>query len=122
MHIFDESIQSEEIKAILPSEVLKKYSIVYEHSYKGFENSIIFKSSNEKWGALQFDPSTKKYRLIAEAIYDSTVFYPQNLLFEAVFFNKSFSGNTTRVFINNEGRIIKKLRTTSIPGLMYLGT
>ncbi|AYZ13546.1 hypothetical protein EGY05_17075 [Chryseobacterium arthrosphaerae] len=109
LHIFDESKQSEEIKAILPSVVLKKYSIVYEHSYKGFENSVIFKSSNEKWGALQFDPSTNEYRLIAEAVYDSMAFYPQNLLFEAVFSNKSSSGNTTRVFINNEGRIIKKI-------------
>ncbi len=109
-YAFDESAPNrfEEIYRTLPDLVKRKFSIMYEHTYEGFENIFIFKSYNEKWGALKFE--NEQYHLIAENIYDSTCFYPQYGIIEAVIYHSgSYSGKTSYLFFDTEGRMVKRL-------------
>lgn len=109
-YTFDESvpIRPNEIHRTLPDHVKKKFSVMYEHTYEGFENIFIFKSFDEKWGAIKFENG--QYTLIAENIYDSTGFYAQYGLIEAVMYHdNSYSGKKTHLFFDTEGRMVKKL-------------
>lgn len=108
---FDESvpIRPKEIYKILPEHVKRKFSVLYHHAYEGFENIIIFKSFNEKWGAIKFEDG--QYHIIVENIYDSTGFYAQYGLIEAVIdHDDSYSGKKSHLFFDTEGRMVKKLQ------------
>lgn len=106
---FDESLPVliKEIHNTLPNTIKKKFSVIYDHKYEGFENIFVFKSSNEKWGALKFENG--EYFVIAENIYDSTGFRPHYNIIEAVIYSDGiYSGNKIYFLLDTEGRITKK--------------
>lgn len=107
---FDASvpIHPKEIYGTLPKHTKKKFSVMYEHTYEGFENIFIFKSFNEKWGALKFENG--QYHIISENIYDSTGFYAQYGLIEAVIYHdNTYSGKKSHLLFNTEGRLVKRM-------------
>ncbi|PIF47231.1 WG repeat protein [Chryseobacterium sp. 52] len=105
---FDASVKVQRIRHRSSREIIQQYSIVHEHSYEGFEHIVVFLSSNEKWGALKLDENKNTHVLIAENIYDSTVFDPRNGLLEAVAYpsGKYSSEGNTFMFFNTDGDLV----------------
>ncbi|MFY1047025.1 hypothetical protein [Chryseobacterium sp. GP-SGM7] len=95
----------------LPEFIRKKYSVIYDDSYKNYENIFVFKSSNEKWGALKYDKESHQYSIIAECIYDAIGFHPRYKIIEAVVCkNQSYSRRNISTIFNTEGDVIRELR------------
>ena len=108
------SNSSQQIHNKLPNFIKEKYSIIYDHCYKKFEDIFIFKSSNEKWGALKYNKENNHYSIIAENIYDSTGFYPSyNVIVAVIYKNEKFSDENVQLIFNNNGELIKKLNHIS---------
>lgn len=107
---FNENLPNplKEIHNTLPDKIKRKFSVIYNHKYEGFEKIFIIKSSNEKWGALQFE--NDEYFVIVDSIYDSTGFYPHYNIIEAVLYSDgSYSGDKIISLFDTKGRIVKKL-------------
>lgn len=107
---FDESVPNrpKEIYNTLPKSIKRKFSVMYDHTYEGFENIFIIKSYNGKWGAIKLENG--QYTVIAENIYDSTCFYAQYDLIDAVLhYEDTHSDKTLYLLFDTNGRMVKRL-------------
>lgn len=95
----------------LPEFIRKKYSVIYDDSYKNYDNIFVFKSSNEKWGALKYNKNSHQHSIIAECIYDAVGFHPRYKLIEAVNYkNESYCSREISILFNTEGEVLKELK------------
>jgi hypothetical protein len=106
----------------LPEFIRKKYSVIYDDSYKNDENIFVFKSSNEKWGALKYDKNSHQHSIIAECIYDAVGFHPRYKLIEAVNYkNGSYYSREISILFNTEGEFLKELKEIDSLEFDHLG-